>query len=99
MTIINLGWRQFFQAQLQDGDAAYAPVRVLAVYRGRVDILGEDIEASVPLTGKAADMDITVGDWLLVDVAGPTVKRRLERFGLFQRRAAGTAVAARLLRR
>lgn len=91
MTIVNLGWRQFFQAQLQDGDAAYAPVRVLAVYRGRVDILGEDIEASVPLTGKAADMDITVGDWLLVDVAGPTVKRRLERFGLFQRRAAGTA--------
>lgn len=90
VAIVNLGWRQFFQAQLQDSDAAYVPVRVMAVYCGRADIVGEDIEASVPLTGRAADMDITVGDWLLVDTAGPTVKRRLERFGLFRRRAAGT---------
>ena len=34
-------------------------------------------------------MGITVGDWVLVD-DGPQVAKRLDRIGVFQRRAAGT---------
>jgi ribosome biogenesis GTPase len=46
---------------------------------------------AISLSGNAAEMGITVGDWVLVDPAGPIVRRRLERFGQFQRRAAGTS--------
>jgi len=42
-------------------------------------------------------MEITVGDWILVDEDGPHVRRRLDRLGLFQRRAAGTAGAVQLI--
>jgi ribosome biogenesis GTPase len=69
----------------------------MAVHRGRADVAGDDIDVSVPLTGKSAELDITVGDWLLIDPAGPVVKRRLDRFGLFQRRAAGTAGEIQLI--
>jgi len=93
-----LGWRSFFATQTAGLDeAVLMPVRVMAVHRGRVDVAGEGIDASVALSGKAAELDITVGDWLLIDPAGPTVKRRLDRFGLFQRRAAGTAGEIQLI--
>jgi ribosome biogenesis GTPase len=49
------------------------------------------------LSGKSAQLEITVGDWLLIDKQGPTVSRRLERFGLFQRRAAGTSGSIQLI--
>jgi len=93
-----LGWRSFFATQAADlNQTALMPVRVMAVHRGRVDVAGENIDASIPLTGKSAELDITVGDWLLIDPAGPVVKRRLDRFGLFQRRAAGTAGEIQLI--
>ena len=89
--LTSLGWRRHFSAQLGAVDSKRVPVRVLAVHRGRADVLGEKIECSVPLSGKAVEMGITVGDWLLIDPAGPSVRRRLDRFGLFQRRAPGTS--------
>jgi ribosome biogenesis GTPase len=91
-TLNSLGWRPYFSAQLTDAETdTLQVVRVMAVHRGRIDVAGADGESSVALTGKTAGLDITVGDWLLVDSAGPTVSRCLERFGLFQRRAAGTS--------
>jgi len=88
----SLGWRPHFAAQIADNEpGAIEAARVLAVHRGRIDVAGEDDARSLPLTGKGAALDITVGDWLLVDTATDQVIRRLERFSLFQRRAAGTA--------
>src|SRR5210317_1954750 len=85
----NLGWRSFFQAQIgHDEDAR--PARVMNVHRGRIDIAFDDERATVELSAKAAAMGITVGDWVLVDDS-PQVTKRLERIGVFQRRAAGTA--------
>lgn len=88
---MDLGWRQFFQAQLRSDDEKAVPGRVLAVHRGRAEVAGEFGVTAVPLSGNAADMGITVGDWVLVDPAGPVIQRRLQRFGKFQRRAAGTS--------
>ena len=97
-TLNSLGWRPYFSAQLTDAEAdALQVVRVMAVHRGRIEVAGADGGSSVALTGKSADLDITVGDWLLVDSAGPTVSRCLERFGLFQRRAAGTSGDVQLI--
>lgn len=85
-----LGWRQHFAAQLENNDALEA-ARVLSVHRGRVDVLGQGGASSIALTGYAPTFDIAVGDWLLIDHDTQAVKKRLERFGLFQRRAAGTS--------
>lgn len=90
-TLTRLGWRPHFAAQVDTADDCLAPVRVLAVHRGRVDVLGAGIETSLPLSGKAAEMGVTVGDWLLVEPTGPSIVQRLDRFGRFQRRAAGTS--------
>ena len=69
----------------------------MAVHRGRIEIAGELVPDVVPLTGKAADLGITVGDWVLVDPDGPRVARVLERIGAFKRRAAGTGAETQLI--
>lgn len=86
----SLGWRPFFQSQL-DVDCDWTPARVLSVHRGHVEIACAAGQMTVPLSGKAARLDVTVGDWVTVDLAGPALKQRLERLGVFQRKAAGTA--------
>lgn len=96
--LASLGWRPHFAAQLQDEeDGALKIARVLAVHRGRIDVAGQASAAFVELTASAASLGITVGDWVLIDEHGPVVKKRLDRFGLFQRRAAGTASDIQLI--
>ena len=85
----SLGWRSFFESQV-GADDGLDPARVLNVHRGRIEIAGERGRADVELSGTAAELGITVGDWVLVDPTGPAVRERLERQSLFQRRAAGT---------
>jgi ribosome biogenesis GTPase len=91
-----LGWRSFFASQIE-ADSSLAPARVLAVHRGRVEVAGEDFRDSLALSGKSAALAITVGDWVLVDRAGPRVDRVLDRFGAFKRGAAGTSGAIQLI--
>jgi ribosome biogenesis GTPase len=90
-----LGWRQFFQSQVIDSDARAA--RVLNVHRDRLEIAHAGGQETVALSARAAAMEITVGDWVVIDGEGPQVVGRLDRFGLFQRRAAGTAGAIQLI--
>ncbi len=90
-----LGWRPFFQAQI-DADADVRPARVLNVQRDRVDVAGEDCHEAVELSPKAAAMQITVGDWVLID-AGKRIVRRLDRFGAFRRRAAGAGADVQMI--
>ncbi|MCP4299671.1 MAG: ribosome small subunit-dependent GTPase A [Gammaproteobacteria bacterium] len=86
----SLGWRPFFQSQV-DSDRGWAPARVLSVHRGRIDVAHAGGQETIALSGKSASFGITVGDWVLVDIDGPQVMERLQRSGLFQRKAAGTA--------
>lgn len=89
-TLQSLGWRPFFQSQL-DLENKLAPARVLSVHRGRIEVAHENGSESILLSGKSAAFGITVGDWVLVDLDGQVVRKLLERSGLFQRKAAGTA--------
>src|SRR5210317_896384 len=90
----SLGWRPFFGSQVLGGEGS--PARVLNVHRGRLDIAHESGLVAIELSTRAAAMGITVGDWVLVAGDPLQVVQRLDRFGLFQRRAAGTAGAIQL---
>ncbi len=85
----SLGWRPFFESQASP-DGGLVPARVLNVHRGRIEVAGAEGHSAIEVSGRAAELGITVGDWVLVDPAGPVVRGRLERQSLFQRRAAGT---------
>ena len=91
-----LGWRNFFASQLDPG-TTLLPARVVAVHRGRVEVLGAGIETSVTLSGHSAEIQLAVGDWVLLDDDGPRVVRLLERFGVFKRGSAGTSHSVQLI--
>ena len=95
-TLPSLGWRQFFQSQLEI-DCTWVPARVLSVHRNRIEVAHVNGRDTIPMAGKSATLKITVGDWVLVDWDGPQVCELLERFGLFQRKAAGTSGAIQLI--
>jgi ribosome biogenesis GTPase len=88
-TLAHLGWRPHFQSQVDPEDER-SPARVMNVHRGRVEVALETGSASIQLHGKSAAMGLTVGDWVLLDTDHSQVMIRLEAFGRFQRRAAGT---------
>ena len=91
-----LGWRPGFQAQF-DPDSGLLPARVMAVQRGRVEVAYENGVVDIDLSAKAAKSGITIGDWVLLDESAATIRVRLERFALFQRRAAGTGAERQLI--
>lgn len=92
----SLGWRPFFQSQL-GVDCDWTPARVLSVHRGHIELAYAGGQKTIALSGKAALLDITVGDWVTLDLAGPALKGRLQRLGVFQRKAAGTAGEVQLI--
>lgn len=87
--LTELGWRTFFAAQVDEADADAEPARVLAVHRDRVELAGERVRATLPLTPRVAEAGIAVGDWVLVEPGGERVRRVLQRAGAFRRKAAG----------
>jgi ribosome biogenesis GTPase len=92
----SLGWRNYFASQV-DSDTVCMPARVLAVYRGRVDVAGNGFEASLTQSGNSAELNLTVGDWVLLDVNGRRIEALLDRFGVFKRGAAGTSHTIQLI--
>ena len=93
LTLADLGWRASFQAQLTLDEFVDAePMRVVAVHRGALELLGERGGLRV-----ASDMVVsrdpserpTVGDWLLASRGDGRSGRLLQRNSLIKRRAAG----------
>jgi ribosome biogenesis GTPase len=93
-----LGWTPAFQSQLEiDEMAAAEPMRIGAVHRSAVDLLGPGGPRRVPTGGELATDRLAVGDWVLVDRGSGRPLRLLERKSLLQRRAAGTGRAVQLI--
>lgn len=94
LTLAQLGWRPFFQQQLDLERWEHPVVRVVAQHRNRLELLGEAGELGLNLH---PDMPaITVGDWLLLTPQGE-FSQLLERQSLFSRKAAGSKVAEQLI--
>ena len=96
--LAGLGWSNHFHAQLTPGERATgAPVRVTAVHRNALAVIGAGGEARMaPLAAEDEEARATVGDWLLLDATGRPV-RVLQRRSVFKRRAAGTARHTQLI--
>lgn len=90
MSLSGLGWRSFFASQVPP-NAAALPARVFNVQRGRLGVVGEHLDRSVALSGTAAALDVTVGDWVWLDPDGERVLARLDRLSRIRRGAAGGA--------
>lgn len=81
-----LGWGPFFSQQASpEVLSGTPPVRVVAVHRSGLQIVGAGIEEGLPPRA-----DVAVGDWLLLDRAQPRASRILSRKSLVKRRAPGT---------
>lgn len=81
-----LGWGPFF-AQQTSAEAIVdtPPVRVIAVHRSGLQVVGAGIDELIPPRA-----DVTVGDWLLLDWAQLRASHVLSRKSLIKRRAPGT---------
>lgn len=93
-TLSELGWSPYFAAQLSPGEAEAArPGRVLAVQRRLLTVAVDGATLEVPLGGRwfqlAPEDRPTVGDWVVLDAAGSSVLRLLDRHSLLKRVAAG----------
>lgn len=85
-TLVALGWNPYFSSQVDaDELTATPPVRVVAVHRSGLHVIGDGIDATVP-----PRTDATVGDWLMLDSTRPKTSRVLSRKSLIKRRAPGT---------
>ncbi|MDR3495682.1 MAG: ribosome small subunit-dependent GTPase A [Ancalomicrobiaceae bacterium] len=88
-----LGWQPHFAQQTSIDDISRTPpVRVVAVHRSGLRILGDGIDTEIP-----PRLDATVGDWLLFETECPASSRVLQRKSLFKRRAPGTGRQIQLI--
>lgn len=92
-TLAELGWRGFFSRQVSTEEyQSFVPVRVMAVHRGMVSVLGAEVDASITSvlpSSEGPEDRPTVGDWLLMERNSLIPVRLLERSSLFKRLAPG----------
>lgn len=92
-SLADLGWRPFFSNQLSDDERRDTlPVRIMAVYRGLVTVVGAEFEGLIssrlPASRGPEDRP-AVGDWMLVGREKHEAQRLLDRENLFKRPAPG----------
>lgn len=96
LSLRDLGWSPFLQSRLDPDEGA--PVRVAAVHRTAVDVLGPVGPERLALPPGLAAGEVAVGDWLVRDrEVGDRIARVVERKSLLSRRAAGTGAAVQLI--
>lgn len=92
-TLEALGWGPFFAQQTDLEElSSRSPARVVALHRSGLRVAGDGIDEMLPPA-----VDVTVGDWLMLDRAQPKSNRVLERKSLVKRRAPGTDRAVQLI--
>ena len=101
VSLLSLGWNEFFSAQLSADDAALAPGRVVADHGGRVEVRHEGGAslAAVPGRLRASGAAPVAGDFVLLAPGrpDPVVARVLDRRTRLSRKAAGRETAEQVL--
>ncbi|QDP01024.1 ribosome small subunit-dependent GTPase A [Thalassotalea sp. PS06] len=95
LTLVQLGWRPFFQQQLTLDEYETVKIgRVAEHHRSQLKVASDEGSFDVAIT--AQEKGVCVGDWILFNDDFQLV-RVLERQSLFQRKAAGTKVDIQLI--
>lgn len=90
-----MGWNAHLAAQIEPSDLdTVVLVRVMAVHRAALEVVGPGFEGRVALLG--AHGPATVGDWLVLD-DNRRPSRLLERRTLFQRKSPGEGREVQLI--
>ena len=98
LTLTDLGLDLFFQQQLPSAESGLLKaVRVMNVQRSGLHLVGDGFDRHIALSGHDYDLDLTVGDWALLNTETGRPVERLERKSLFKRRAAGTQSREQLI--
>jgi ribosome biogenesis GTPase len=99
ITLADLGWRQFFNQQIEADELETTdPVRVVAVHRTGLHVLGANCDKTIQhLNPDNDDEKATIGDWLLLDLEHKRALRRLDRLSLFKRKAPGSDRAVQMI--
>ena len=92
--LAQLGWRPFFQQQIDLEHWNYPVCRVVAQHRNRLELLSENGWVELALHPRLPA--ITVGDWVLLTPEGQFL-HLLERQSIFRRKAPGTKVTEQLI--
>ena len=93
--LIPLGWSAFYEEQLETDEFDLTQAcRVMSAHRGEVILFTGDREITLYLTKKVLqdldDLQVTVGDWLLILKEDESFLRVLDRKSIIKRLAAGT---------
>jgi ribosome biogenesis GTPase / thiamine phosphate phosphatase len=99
-TLEALGWSQAFtDAQTDPVYDGTIPVRVMAVHRSALDVLGPDFSGRITLTGGSDREEdrATVGDWIAMDPQTQRIAALYPRKSLFKRRNAGRTNRVQLI--
>ena len=89
-----LGWKPHFQQQLtEEEEKLHLPARVAAHHGSQIELLGagQAYSLSSPLF-RNFEVEVAVGDWILLDEIGQRPVRILDRLTLLERKAAGNEV-------
>lgn len=84
------GWSDFFADQREPHESDLAPMRIATVHRSRLTALSPTGPARLTLPVHVNTGDFAVGDWVLVDAPTLTLRRRLDRRTVLERRVEGS---------
>jgi ribosome biogenesis GTPase / thiamine phosphate phosphatase len=99
LSLAELGWNDHFQsAHLEQQQRGLSPVRVTAVHRDALDVLGADFAGRIPQAhGPEGEDRATAGDWIALDLATLKYAAIYPRTSLFKRRSAGHTSRVQLI--
>jgi ribosome biogenesis GTPase len=92
-----IGWKAFFEQQLEPGEESLIPARIAAHHGSQVILFSAAGELALDIQLMDACGDIAVGDWILLNSTGQRAKRRLDRETLISRKAAGQVAKEQLI--
>jgi ribosome biogenesis GTPase len=94
----SIGWKPFFQQQVQLDRAADSIIaRVSAHFGSQILLLGESGEFSLPVQLAESAGEVAVGDWLVLDAQDRRAIQRLERNTVLYRMASGEEVKPQII--
>ncbi|MEJ8475887.1 ribosome small subunit-dependent GTPase A [Roseibium algae] len=89
LSLVDLGWSEFFDDQIGSDETGLVPVRVATVHRSRMTAQSVAGPVKLRLPPKTNTAYFAVGDWVLTEPRTHLLVRLLERHTLLQRQTEG----------